>query len=58
MTNVVRLRPTQERFSAAGRAGRCDACDRPISPGQEVVRMYGEVFHADCAFYRREPRGA
>jgi len=33
--------------------GCCSACDKRLKPGDEIVHLYGEIFHYDCAFYRR-----
>jgi hypothetical protein len=33
--------------------GRCSACSQLVKSGEELVHLYGETFHRDCAFYRR-----
>jgi hypothetical protein len=39
----------------------CASCGKRIALGARVIRMYGEAFHDDCAFYglrrRAEDRG-
>jgi hypothetical protein len=48
-----RLKPTELSNPTRRYAGRCGACDRRIDYREEVVHLYGEAFHVDCAFYRR-----
>ena len=52
---LVRLRPLS--LGSSGRLSnvRCAACRGPVRTVDESVRVYGEVFHRNCAFYT--PRG-
>jgi hypothetical protein len=62
--NLHRLRPTSLAQAGSRHRGRCAACGELLTYRQEVVNLYGEAFHHDCAFYRphrnsapRERRG-
>ena len=46
-------RPTATSLEHSSAYGRCSACDKRLKPGDETVRLYGEIFHFDCAFYRQ-----
>lgn len=48
-----RLKPTSALNRTRRYAGRCGACDRRIDYHEQVVHLYGEAFHFDCAFYRQ-----
>jgi hypothetical protein len=50
--NLHRLRPTSPSQAGRRYRGRCAACGELLTPRQEVVNLYGEAFHHDCAFYR------
>jgi hypothetical protein len=50
--NLHRLRPTSLPHAGSRLRGRCAACGELLTPRQEVVNLYGEAFHHDCAFYR------
>ena len=52
----IRLGPVSTRWAPGRAQGRCAACDALISRKDRVVRMYGEVFHSECAFYTRSRR--
>ena len=53
---VLRLEPRFVPTTRAFSLGRCAACSERIARGGEVVHMYGETFHRDCAFYRSRQR--
>ena len=50
--NLHRLRPTSLAQAERRYRGRCAACGELLTYRQEVVNLYGEAFHHDCAFYR------
>lgn len=37
--------------STAGTSGLCGGCGKPISKRDVTVRLYGELFHRDCALH-------
>jgi hypothetical protein len=50
--NLHRLRPTSLAQAETRHRGRCAACGELLAHRQEIVNLYGETFHHDCAFYR------
>ena len=51
--SVVRLRPLSVR--PLGRSvGRCGACDKAVVGDDRAVRIYGSLFHQDCAYYQED----
>ena len=52
--SVFRLSPLSHRTLGRG-VGRCSACGKSVSGEDTAVRIYGEIFHHACAYYR--PRG-
>jgi hypothetical protein len=52
--NLHRLRPTSPARAGRRYRGRCAACGELLSYQREVVNLYGEAFHHDCAFYRSD----
>jgi hypothetical protein len=48
-----RLTPTSISNAKSRYAGRCAACDQRLGYQDQVVHLYGEAFHYDCAFYRQ-----
>jgi hypothetical protein len=48
-----RLTPTSLAKARVASWGRCAACEKALKRNDEVVHLYGEAFHHDCAFYRR-----
>ncbi len=48
-----RLTPTSLSNAKSRYAGRCGACNARLEYQQQVVHLYGEAFHYDCAFYRQ-----
>jgi hypothetical protein len=59
--SVLQLHPQSLRVRSASTMMPCSACGKRIAAGDEFLRLYGEAFHADCAFYslrsRAEQRG-
>jgi hypothetical protein len=47
----IRLGPIAIHSAPASGQGRCAACEGLLSREERVVRIYGEVFHSQCAFY-------
>jgi hypothetical protein len=50
--NLHRLRPTSPPQAGSRYRGCCAACGELLTYRQDVVNLYGEAFHHDCAFYR------
>ena len=51
--SIHRLRPESLHAQASPHATRCAGCAKPIARGDRFIHLYGEVFHAECAFYMR-----
>ncbi len=49
---LSRLLSRPDPRSARTHVGRCALCGEPVRTGERFVRMFGEVFHSECAFYR------
>jgi hypothetical protein len=49
--NLHRLRPTSLAQAGSQYRGRCAECGELLTYRQEVVNLYGEAFHHDCAFH-------
>jgi hypothetical protein len=49
---IHRLGPTSPAQAGSRHRGRCAACGELLTYRLEVVNLYGEAFHHDCAFYR------
>jgi hypothetical protein len=52
--NLHRLGPASLPQAGSRYRGRCGACGKPLTYRQDVVNLYGEPFHVDCAFFRPE----
>jgi hypothetical protein len=46
------LKPASLPNAKGEHRGRCSACEKPLKRHDEVVHLYGEAFHFECAFYR------
>jgi hypothetical protein len=48
---LIRLGSASIPRSRAGTRGLCGGCGKPISKRDVTVRLYGELFHRDCALH-------
>ena len=49
---IFRLSSTRPQPLVVGQTGSCAACDKPVAKKDRAVRLYGDLFHYDCAFHR------
>ncbi len=54
--SVFRLRPLSVR--CLGRSvGLCGACDKAVVGEDRAARIYGSLFHHDCAYHQARGSG-
>jgi hypothetical protein len=56
--NLHRLTPISPSRPAKYYGGRCSACEKPLKGNDRIAHLYGEAFHYDCAFYRRDVKAS
>ena len=49
--SLFRLSPTNPRLLRPAQ-GRCAACGKHVSAKDVAVRIYGDLLHQSCAYYR------